>query len=93
MSGAKAYAEGTYRFVVCVDVLGDDLADAYANLHKTMTRAERGGDDVDGWESTDEAFDPFGNTLPETFVQRTRATVVPTLLDENGCARGGDARD
>ena len=42
--------KGEYRFVVCVDVEGDSLSDAYANLLRRMN-----GND---WESTDEVYSP-----------------------------------
>ena len=44
-----------YRFVICIDVLGDTLLEAYGQLRSRMN--------ANDWESTDEVYDSDGEQV------------------------------
>lgn len=75
--------ESVYRFVVCVDVCGNDLDDAYRNLRRAMDCTERGMGSVwEGYETSDEAFAPDGEPIAETELSAMRMRV---LTQEEEC--------
>ena len=59
------------RFVICVDVIADTIQEGYAKLHKLMGPLES-TQQIEGWESTDEAFDNNGNEVPEPDLSAAR---------------------
>jgi len=59
-----------YRFVVCVDVGGRTLDEAYGNLLDRMN-----GND---WESSDEVYDPEGVEVDEDELSAMRLRVLAT---------------
>jgi hypothetical protein len=64
---------GSYRLVVCIDVLATDLEDAYGQVYENMKRISRPGL---GWESSDEAFDPDGEQISEAELSRARTAYL-----------------
>lgn len=50
----------SYRFILAVDVQGDDLREACSNLAEIMGRID--SEELQ-WESTDEAYDPGGHQI------------------------------
>jgi len=62
----------SYRLVICLDVDGVDLADAYSKVYKAMTKLPTGF----CWESSDEAYDPDGNAIDPDELSRTRTVFL-----------------
>lgn len=57
------------RFVICIDIVNDDVAEAYGELYRLMAKLDK--DPVcDGWESTDEAFNSNGDSLTPEEIQK-----------------------
>ena len=62
-----------YRIVVCMDIDASSLLEAYGKLYETMAKVTGSKTGLD-WESSDEAYDPDGNLIPEDVLQGARQT-------------------
>jgi hypothetical protein len=56
----------SYRFVICVDVEAKSLTQAYGKVYEAMNSLD---DQLLGWESTDEVYDPLGNAYAPSEIQ------------------------
>lgn len=71
------------RFVVCVDVRGENLKDAYKTLLNNMGKMlENSGGLIDGWESTDEVFDADGIEIDSDCLADVRAAVYRERMNK-----------
>ena len=59
--------EGTYRLVVSIDVDASSLEDAYTQVYEHLSKQRS----ID-WESTNEAFDAYGEPVPPGELQAVR---------------------
>lgn len=57
-----------YRFVISVDLDAESLQEAYSKLLKRMN--------ANDWESTDEAYGPDGERVPEHELTAVRLVVL-----------------
>ena len=73
-----------FRFVICLDVEADSLEEGYSKVYDTMGRISCR--EID-WISTDEVFDPDGESVPADAIQAARMKKIDEQerkpLDDN----------
>lgn len=82
----------SYRLVVCIDVDATSLLEAYGKVYEAMGRITGPMSGMD-WESSDEAYTPNAELIPEEELSKTRMAYLdkrsqgfedaPTLWDDD----------
>lgn len=76
------------RICVAIDFITDDPVEAYRSLYEVLKGVENITNLVEGWETTDEWFDKYGEPLNETQIGDVRMKVIDERLRSSEVLRG-----